>query len=113
MFGWLRSRCPIDSGAKRWTEDRMGWRLGKYGGDRLLEADMVVPARTFFPDHYDNSEAAARALFDRTCTFMGIDRAAVELIFHQPTHRPGFARSLRRSDMSWAGQFESRESSNI
>jgi Flp pilus assembly protein TadD len=74
---------------------------------------MVVPARTFFPDHYDASENAACALFDRTCAFMGIDRTAVELVFYQPTHRPGLARSLRRSQLSWAGQFESRESNNI
>jgi tetratricopeptide (TPR) repeat protein len=112
MFDWLR-RCPIDSGAKRWTEDRVGWLLGQFGRDRLQNAEMVVPARKFFPDRYDNSEDAAGALFDRTCSFMGIDRAAVELVFYQPTHRPGLARSLRRSQLSWVGQHELRDERSI
>jgi tetratricopeptide (TPR) repeat protein len=113
VFGWLQARCPIDPGAKRWTEDRIGWLLGQFGRERLKNASMVVPARQFFPDRYDNSERAARALFDRTCAFMGIDPAGVELVFYQPTHRPGFARSLVRSHLGWAGQFKLREGSNV
>ena len=113
VLGWLRPRCPIDSGAKRWVEDRIGWLLGQFGRERLLNAEMLVPARTFFPDHYDNSEAAARALFDRTCAFMGVKPADVELVFYQPTHRPGFARSLLRKSLPWVGQWVPREGNNL
>jgi tetratricopeptide (TPR) repeat protein len=113
MFGWLRTRCPIDPGAKRWIEDRMGWLLGQFGRERLLKAEMIVSSRQFFPDRYDNSETAARALFDRTCAFMGVDRASVEPVFYQPEHRPGFARSLVRRSLGWGGQFQLGDERNL
>ena len=106
MFGWLKPGCPIDSGVKRWTEDRMGWLLGQFGRERLLQSRIVVPDRQFFPEHYDGTEEAARGLFNRTCDFMGIKPSRVELIFHQPTHRPGLARNIERSRLDWAGQFQ-------
>jgi hypothetical protein len=113
VFGWLRPRCPIDPGSKRWTEDRLGWLLAQFGRERLEKSSIVVPTRQFFPDHYDNSEAAARGLFDRTCDFMGISAAGVELVFYQPIHRPGLARSMTRSRLEWAGQFEPRPGINL
>jgi hypothetical protein len=113
VLGWLRPRCPIDLGAKRWTEDRVGWLLGQFGRERLQQSNIVVPTRQFFPDHYDNSEAAARVLFNRTCFFMGIDCAGVEMVFYQPTHRPGLARRMTRSRLEWAGLFEAREATNL
>jgi tetratricopeptide (TPR) repeat protein len=91
----------------------VGWLLGQFGRERLRQSNFVVPARHFFPDHYDNSETAARVLFHQTCRFMGVDPAGVELVFYQPTHRPGFARRMFRSPLPWAGQFEVREGSNI
>jgi Tfp pilus assembly protein PilF len=91
----------------------MGWLLGQFGRERLQQADIVVPTRQFFPEHYDGSEVAARALFNRTCVFMGTDPASVELVFHQPTHRPGLARSVVRSRLDWAGQFQFGEGKNL
>lgn len=113
MINWLRPRCPVDQGAKRWTEDRLGWLLAQFGTQRLRDSNVIIPTRDFFPDLYDNSESAARALFARVCGFMGIAPSEVELEFYQPTHRPGFARSLVRSSLSWAGQFERRHRQNL
>lgn len=113
VLGWLRRTCPIEPGAKRWTDDRIGWLLGQFGEERLKDCCFVVPSREFFPDRYNNSERAARALFDRTCGFMGIDATVVELEFYQPTHRPGFARSLIRTPLEWAGQFQLRDGKNL
>ena len=91
----------------------MGWLLGQFGRERLQQSNIVVPTRQFFPEHYDGSEVAARALFNRTCVFMGTDPASVELVFHQPTHRPGLARSMVRSRLDWAGQFQFGEGKNL
>jgi Flp pilus assembly protein TadD len=113
VFGWLRPTCPIDLGAKRWTEDRVGWLLGQFGRERLQHSNVIVPTKVFFPDDYDQSEAAARALFNRTCGFMGTDPASIELVFYQPTHRPGLTRSMVRSRLEWAGQFETGEERNV
>jgi Flp pilus assembly protein TadD len=91
----------------------MGWLLGQFGQERLEQSNIVVPTREFFPDHYDGSEVAARALFKRTSIFMGIDAANVELLFYQPTHRPGLSRRLGRSPLDWAGQFQFGEARNL
>jgi tetratricopeptide (TPR) repeat protein len=91
----------------------VGWLLGQFGSQRFQKSSFVVPSRQFFPDRYDDSELAARALFDRTCVFMGVDPASVELVFYQPTHRPGLARSLIRSSQPWLGQFQLREGRSL
>ncbi len=91
----------------------MGWLLGQFGLERLQQSNIVVPTRQFFPDHYDSSEDAARALFNRTCVLIGADPARVELVFYQPTHRPGLARSMVRSRLDWAGQFQFGEGRNL
>jgi regulator of sirC expression with transglutaminase-like and TPR domain len=91
----------------------MGWLLGQFGRERLQQSNIIVPTRQLFPEHYDGSEVAARALFNRTCVFMGTDPASVELVFHQPTHRPGLARSVARSRLDWAGQFQFGEGKNL
>ena len=31
MLGWLRPRCPLDTGEKMWIEFRMRWLAGKLG----------------------------------------------------------------------------------
>jgi tetratricopeptide (TPR) repeat protein len=91
----------------------MGWLLGQFGLERLQKSNIVVPTRQFFPDHYDSSEDAARSLFNRTCVLMGADTASVELVFYQPTHRPGLARRMVRSSLDWAGQFQLGEGRNL
>lgn len=112
MLSWLRRTCPIEPGAKRWIEDRLGWLLGQFGEERLLNCNFVVPSREHFPDRYDSSERAARALFDRICGFMGIEAARMQLQFYQSQHRPGLARSLVRSQREWAGHFVARNGTN-
>jgi regulator of sirC expression with transglutaminase-like and TPR domain len=91
----------------------MGWLLGQFGRERLQRAKIITPTRQFFPDHYDNSETAARALFNRTCAFMEVDPASVELVFYQPTHRPGLGRRMVRSRREWAGLFGFGQGKNI
>jgi tetratricopeptide (TPR) repeat protein len=91
----------------------MGWLLGEFGRQRLQQSNIVVPTRQFFPEKYDGSEVAARALFDRACVFMGADPAGVELVFHQLEHRPGLARSVVRPRLDWAGLFQFGEEKNL
>ena len=48
MFGWSRRSCPIDAGAKRWAEDRIGLPLGQFGRERLQQSKIVLPNRRSF-----------------------------------------------------------------
>lgn len=91
----------------------MGWLLGQFGKDRFNASNFVVASKEFFPDKYDQSELAARALFRRTCEWMHIDPADVKLEFYQPTHRPGLARSLVRPSLDWAGLFQLSAERNV
>lgn len=109
MLGWLRNKCPIDAGTKQWVEDRFGWLLARFGRERFERTQTITPEQQVFPDGYDNSEEAARKLFDKTCQFMGVDRSTIELIFHQPEHRPGLSRALIRRRPDWAGLYHRDE----
>ena len=110
---WLWPRYRLEAGPAKWTRDRMGWLVGQFGWDRLRTCQVVLPTPKFFPDRYDQSEDAARALFLRTCGYMGIDPAQVELQFHYPIHRAGFTGALARQKLDWAGQFQTAAGKKI
>jgi hypothetical protein len=81
MFSWFRPTCPCDPAAKRWVEDRLRWLTRKFGLHVLLERPIILPTEEFFPDPWDGSPNAVRAMFHRVCGYMGVDRKCVELRF--------------------------------
>jgi tetratricopeptide (TPR) repeat protein len=82
MFGWFQARCPLGDEDRLWIEARMAWLIGQFGAERMLQAPVILPTEEFFPDPYDGSEEAARALFPRVCRYMGIDPGRVQLDFY-------------------------------
>jgi hypothetical protein len=64
----------------------------------MLEAKVVLPTAEDFPDPYNKTPAAVEKLFQRVCTYMQLDRNAIELeIFPDETE------ALRKTLPYWRG----------
>jgi hypothetical protein len=81
MFGWFRPVCPCDAAAKPWVESRLQWLSRQFGLHILLERQVILPTSEFFPDAWDGSPKAARALFRRVCGYMSVDPDVVQIKF--------------------------------
>jgi hypothetical protein len=78
MFG-IRAKLPISEEDRLWVDhgfERLSKMLGR---QRMLEAHVVLPDATHFPDLYDTSEAAAEKMFCRICDYMQVDRCQIDL----------------------------------
>lgn len=79
MFGWFKPRCPVDSAAKQWIEDRLHWLSRQFGRDVFTRRAVILPTIDFFPDPMDGTEASVRNLLDQVCRYMDADPDAVQL----------------------------------
>lgn len=73
MWGLLPARCPVGTWEKTWLETRMRWLAERFGIDRMIEAEVLLPIEAHFPEPYQGTEADARRLMDRLCRPMGLD----------------------------------------
>ncbi len=97
MFGFS-PKLPISEEERLWTEEGFK-RLEKLlGRRRMLDAKVVEPTAEDFPDPYDKSTEAVERLFSRVCTYMRIDRSAIELEIFQDE-----AEKLREILPHWRG----------
>lgn len=71
-------KCPVDPDTRVWVEKRMAWLASEFGRDRLRSAPVVLPTSEFFPDPYDGSDEAVRAILDRVCGYMGVPPESIE-----------------------------------
>lgn len=81
MFGWFRPSCPCDPQAKAWVEERLRWLHDEFDDTAFTGRRIVLPIAEFFPDPYDGSEEAVRALLGRVCGYMDVAPDLVELEF--------------------------------
>lgn len=79
MFNRSDTKYPIDAEAKGWIERRMAWLVAQFGWDRLLNGTVVLPTEDYFPDPFDGSFAAVRALLDRVAEYMDVDATGLDL----------------------------------
>lgn len=86
MFGFER-KLPVSNQERVWVDQgfrRLEKMLGK---KRMLDSELVRPDDNYFPDPYNKTPAAAERLFERVCSYMGVDRKEIELeIFPDETH---------------------------
>ena len=80
MFGWFQPRCPIDVREKVWTEQRLQWMVRTFGLSRLLEAEVILPTKQYFPEPFESSGCDAGAVLDRVCEYMKVDRDSVQMV---------------------------------
>src|ERR1700733_1085206 len=117
MFGWFRPTCPCDPAAKSWVEGRLKWLSQQFGIHLLLERPIILPTSEFFPDPWDGTPKAVRAMFHRVCGYMGVDPSAVEMRLFtdttsgasSPSTRPGASRPVRgRAERAFGNRALSR-----
>ena len=73
--------CPCDPAAKAWIEERLQWLSEEFDDHAFNGRPLVLPTAEFFPDPYDGSKRAVRALLDRVCGYMDVVPALVALKF--------------------------------
>src|SRR5262245_59341742 len=98
MFGLFSPRCPVDTWQKAWTETRMCWLADRFGIDRLLRADVILPTPDHFPEPYQGTDEYARLLLDRLCGYMNIAQNTVTLTVCADTELPGAAGQYERGN---------------
>jgi hypothetical protein len=91
MFGWLAPKPPIGTLEKTWTESRMCWLAERLGIDRLLKANVLVPAAESFPLPYRGTEEDVRRVLAWLCGAMQVNpsRVALEICDTIPSARGG------------------------
>jgi hypothetical protein len=82
MFGWFRSRCPLDLREKVWVEYWTRWLIDQLGLERIRKAPVILPTAEFFPEPFEETSAFVESVFDRVCRYMGIDAARIGLQYH-------------------------------
>jgi hypothetical protein len=82
MLSWLFApSCPCDPAAKAWAEERLRWLTEEFDDHAFNGRTLVLPTPEFFPDPYDGSKRAVRALLDRVCGYMDVVPDLVALKF--------------------------------
>jgi hypothetical protein len=91
MFGWLAPKPPISTLEKTWTESRMCWLAERLGIDRLLRAEVLVPADGSFPLPYRGTEDDVRRVLGWLCDAMQVNpsRVGLEICDAIPSARQG------------------------
>lgn len=79
MWRWRPTRCPVETGEKTWIESRMRWLADRFGIDRLIRAELLLPTAEHFPEPYSGTEADARRFMQRICRMMGLHATDITL----------------------------------
>lgn len=78
MFNWFKPKSPLKPGQIRWIDTRFDWLREEFGDERLA-GTVVTPTDEFFPDRYTGAHEDASVILEHVCTYMGVDRARLEL----------------------------------
>jgi len=78
MFG-LTPKLPVSDDERIWVN--LGFhRLERIlGRNRMVEAPVILPTPLFFPDRYDETEAAVHSMFRRICDYMKVSPEGIAL----------------------------------
>src|SRR5947207_1575910 len=106
MLWFFQPRCPVDQVTRDWIDRRWKWLTDEFGGDFMIDAPTVLPTPEFFPDAYDGSEDAVRALVERVCEYMHVPPDLVDLEFYSEANRPEFVNENGLAIAGTAGLFE-------
>jgi hypothetical protein len=89
MSAWLAAKCPLDTWEKTWVETRMRWLAEKFGIQRLIRAELVLPTERHFPEPYHGTSEDARRVLDRLCFYFGVDPLTLSLEICEDVQLPG------------------------
>ncbi len=78
MFGLFKTSSPLDVYEKVWTEWRMRWFAEQFGLDQILQCEMILPTKEYFP-YQINGEKDVRTLMEQLSGYLNVDLTNVEL----------------------------------
>jgi hypothetical protein len=80
------SKLPITEIDRQWVDDGFRRREQMLGRRRMIDVQVVLPTPQFFSNPYNETPESADLLFQRVCSYMQVERRAVELeIFSDAT----------------------------
>jgi hypothetical protein len=86
MFGLLQPKLPVAAEEAEWA-NRSFQRLAEMlGPQRMLLAKVVLPNDEYFPDRYDRSEQALRAIFVRVAKMMAVQSDEIDVSVYDQDH---------------------------
>jgi hypothetical protein len=92
------AKLPVSEPERLWVDEGFRRLQKMLGHRRMMDAEMVLPAAKFFPDHYDKTPVAAEKLCQRVCGYMRVDIRGIELeVFADETEE------LREMLPHWSG----------
>jgi hypothetical protein len=78
MFGFAR-KLPVSEEERLWVDQGFQRLERMLGRNRMLNGPAILPTPAFFPDRYDETEAALDSMFRRICDYMKVDRTGISL----------------------------------
>lgn len=109
LFDWLfGAECPLELDERAWFDAAWLWLQEEFGAELPLQVTPIEPTPAFFPDAYDGSEAAARALFTRVQGYMQLAEQPLKLRFYaerDPDQRGALSGRVEHHEGS-AGTFQ-------
>ena len=112
FFG--KPKLPVSETAREVIDRSLGWFTEVWGPVTLREIPVVLPTPEFFPAPWQESEAHARAVFERVCGYMRVDPARVHLELFREEDPLAEVRSLlphwQGSSSGAAGLYQERSS---
>ena len=78
MFGF-RPKLPVSEEERLWVDEGFHRLARMLGSSRLQNTKVILPTDEFFPDSWDGTQIALKALFRRVCGYMRVDPNRVDL----------------------------------
>jgi hypothetical protein len=76
---WFSPKLPITRDERDWVDQGFARLEEMLGRQRLLEARVILPNETDFPDRYDQTPSSGKRLFNRICTYLRVDPELIDL----------------------------------
>jgi hypothetical protein len=96
----------LDPLARDWIDQRWHWLTDEFSSELMIDSPTVLPTNEFFPDPYDASDEAVRALTDRVCDYMRVSRHLVDIEFYSESNRPDFVNEHGQAIGGTAGLYD-------
>jgi len=93
MSAWRRAKCPLDTWEKTWVETWMRWLAEKFGIQRLVRAELVLPTERFFPEPYSGTPEDALRVLGRLSRYLGMNPERLRLEVVEDVQPPAAAGS--------------------
>jgi hypothetical protein len=71
-------KLPVTDEERQWVDQGFARLEKMLGRERVLRARVILPIPEYFPDPYDETPASAEMMFQRLCTYMGVEPRGID-----------------------------------